>query len=137
MAQAALLLGGLPWGGHAAALELRVSYAPGGLQPLVEVDVGGQKLLLVFDTSSGDTALFVSELHACRLMPDGESPHCYSIKQGLKQHSLHICRENQQMGCDFPQVEGQQYRCSTFLGPDDAARAHPSELVINGLRYIQ
>jgi len=108
-------------------VALEVSYNT-AMQPLVRVSVGGQWLDLVFDASSGDTLVFVKEYHACR--PESFQP-CYSAEKAGK--SLRVCEDNLHAECSA----GRGYSCSKFLPGIDNATAHPDELVIDGLRYVQ
>jgi len=109
---------------------LRVTYNA-AMQPLVRVSVGEQWLDLVFDASSGDTLVFVSEDSACR--PQGYRP-CYSFKEAQAKKTVHICAANNAFPCD---VVGRQYTCDKFLPDLHNATAHGDKLVIDGLSYDQ
>lgn len=107
-----------------------------GMQPLIEVSVGGQWLKLVFDASSGNTVVFVKEAHACN--PDTTPPTpCYSFDKANKSGTVSICDENRKIDCDTGQ--GLRYPCNVPLHVDNLTDlpAKDDQLIIDGLQYNQ
>lgn len=115
-----------------APLEsLDVSYSD-GLQPIVNVNVGGQLLSLVFDASSGNTIVFVKEKNAC--IP-AELPTCYSYEVARRNGHVQICKANndQEAACGATQ---EPYPCDEFLPSlSDVKKSETDQLAIDGIRY--
>jgi len=112
---------------------LEVSYND-ALQPMVDVNVGGQWLKLVFDASSGNTIVFVEEFKACE--PSGFEP-CYSYKEAEANHTLKVCEENNNMEIECNTQASSHYDCSSLLKSLADAKPHPDALIIDGLEYDQ
>mmetsp|Transcript_13168 Transcript_13168/g.29019 ORF Transcript_13168/g.29019 Transcript_13168/m.29019 type:complete len:530 (+) Transcript_13168:71-1660(+) len=106
---------------------LEVTYSP-AMQPLVNVSVGGQMLKLVFDASSGDTAVLVKEMGAC--MPQDLVP-CYSWQLAQSRGKFHICKNPAEC------IKGQRtkYQCSAYVDSLENATSHTERLLIDGLNY--
>lgn len=108
-----------------AYLEIEYSVA---MQPLVSLEVGGQRLKVVFDCSTGNTAVFVKERGAC-----DEGFPCYSYDVAHKGLSVHICQENNKLQC-YP-GHGGEYPCQQYLDNLTSAEAREDNLIIDGLNY--
>lgn len=120
---------GLAW----AADFIEISYSV-AMQPLIDIAIGGQWLKLVYDASSGNTAVFVKEANAC--VPDNFTP-CYSFNASRRRGSVAICEENQKMDCDTGQ--GSSYLCDVPLKVDNLTevKARVDVLIIDGVQYNQ
>jgi len=113
---------------------LQVHYSP-AMQPLVKVSVGGQVLQLVFDASSGNTAVFVREEHACTPLGGG---NCYSYDAALQRGTVTVCEENQKIACNAGSLS--EYKCNdVFQNLHNLSRvkAHVDELIIDGLQFAE
>lgn len=114
---------------------LDITYAS-SMQPLVEVQVGSQKVHLVFDASSGNTILFVKEKDACS---PTDLSDCYSYVEATASGSLKVCQENMEEGRPCGTAGPTPYHCEEFLTnkEDRLNHAHNDALMIDGVQYDQ
>jgi hypothetical protein len=119
----------------AGSSHIDISYSI-AMQPLIELSIGGQSVKLVFDASSGNTAVFVKETGAC--LPDTWTK-CYSYNYSLKHDTVAVCQENGRLECDTGQ--GSKYLCKEpeVVRNISAKIVHARDdlLVIDGLQYAQ
>lgn len=115
-----------------ASRSITLSYGV-GMQPLINVSIGGQWLQLVFDVFFADTAVFVREMNACT---SGTSAPCYSFEESLKRESVMVCQANDKKSCDAGQ--GFSYDCDPSTMTNlSIVNAHVESLLIDGLQYNQ
>lgn len=108
-----------------------ISYSE-SMQPLIDISVGGQWLKLVYDASSGNTAVFVKETKAC--VPATEE--CYSYNDSYRRGSVKVCRENEKSDCDTGQ--GSTYKCEAYDAENiSKVTARSDTLIIDGVQYDQ
>lgn len=117
-----------------ATNSIDISYSI-GMQPLIDIEIGGQWLKLVYDASSGNTAVFVKETKACTPSPEKDF-NCYSYDAALKDGTVKVCKENENYECDFG--PGSPYKCEGYV-EDNLTKVHARVdiLVIDGVEYDQ
>jgi len=110
---------------------LEVSYNS-AMQPLVKMMIGGQKLDMIFDVSSGETLVFVKETMACS--PADFTP-CYNYTEALLAKKVRVCDDNLRMTCKVG--DGMSYACTSYLPTLAGAPVHKDSLNIDGVQYDQ
>lgn len=102
------------------------------MQPLIDISIGGQWLKLVFDASSGNTAVFVKESKAC--VPVDRK--CYSYDYSKTKGTVEVCKENLNSDCDTGQ--GSTYLCHPWkVDKLSEVPARSDTLIIDGVQYDQ